>query len=335
MSSKENAAVIRRGLIPSSGEGKKKQAASRLDEINGYKVLPVQFAKESTTHYIYFKQHNVPKEDILTPSDRTLYMYNLPADTSERDIRRLLHGTARVARVLFQSVVGQTAVGAAAQRAKMVQEMAASMAAGDRKHGGRKDKASKDAEDDIKAPPRAHLLLSGSSAHVVLLEAEEMAAVLSMRAGVRQWPERDPEDSNPLEYRGLSRYVYGYRASRPPGDLLKKEVDSYMAAFEEAQYERERMLTQQQNVPDEDGFITVVRRGRNTKNSDGANAVLAASTDEAREAGERKKEVLFGNMYRFQVRERKRDQLSDLRKKFEEDKERIARMRQTRQFRPY
>ncbi|KAJ2799798.1 hypothetical protein H4S07_005341 [Coemansia furcata] len=109
-----------------------------------------------------------------------------------------------------------------------------------------------------------------------------------------------------------------------------------MARFEEAQYERERMLEQQQNVADADGFITVVRRARGGKNTDGTASVTAMSTDEAREAGATRKEpTTYSNLYRFQARERKRDQLVDLRRKFEEDKEKIARMRQTRQFRPY
>ncbi|KAJ2234693.1 hypothetical protein H4R99_004014 [Coemansia sp. RSA 1722] len=319
-----------------------KKGGGRLDEIGGYKVLPVRFDSsntESATHFIYFKQHNNNRDEILMPSSRTLFMYNLPADTSERDIKRLFQGLARVARVVFHEVVGQDILRTTAIKAKMINEIAASIAATTEKPaGGRKHKQKKEEtkEEPTKPVARAHVLASGGSAHVVLLEDEEMESVLSMKAGVRQWPERESDDrTDPLEYRGLTRYLFEHRAARPPAELLKADVDGYMAKFQEAQFERDRMLAQKQNVPDEDGFITVVRRGRNTRNSDGKNAVVAATVEEAREAAVKKKEVLFGNMYRFQVRERKRDQLAELRKKFEEDKEKIARMRQARQFRPY
>ncbi|KAJ1752774.1 hypothetical protein LPJ78_002396 [Coemansia sp. RSA 989] len=315
------------------GSKKSKKRSGGLDELAGYKVLPVRFDSEGALHYLYFRQHSSTKEDILMPSDRTIFMTNLPADTTERDIRRLFQGVARIARVVFHGVVGQDIVKKNAANAKMMTELAKAMSDSVPKP----TKKSNDSQAEDLAPvPRTQLLESGASAHIVLLEVGELANVLSIKAGaITMWPQRDPESANPADYRGLSRYLYEYRASRPPAELLKTEVDSYMEKFEAAQYERDRMLSQQQNVPDEDGFITVVRRGRHTKNTDGSVSVTAASADDARAAGSKKKEVLFGNMYRFQMRERKNNQLLELRKKFEQDKEKIARMRQARQFRPY
>ncbi|KAJ1856019.1 hypothetical protein GGH12_000676 [Coemansia sp. RSA 1822] len=312
---------------------KKGKKSSGLDEVGGYKVLPVQFSGKEAVHYLYFRQHSSNKEDILKPSDRTIFMTNLPADTTERDIRRLFQGMARIARVVFHRVVGHDVIKTAAADARMMGELASAMADAE----STKSKKSKNTDDDkLKPVPRSQLLESGSSAHIVLLETGELTNVMSMKAGaITEWPSRDSDSTNPLDYRGVSRYLYEHRAARPPLDLLKAEVDSFMAKFEESQYERDRMLAQQQNVPDADGFVTVVRRGRHTKNTDGAVSVKVLSADDAREAGAKKKDVVFGNMYKFQMRERKNNQLLELRKKFEEDKDRIARMRQARQFRPY
>ncbi|KAJ2082464.1 hypothetical protein H4R24_001563 [Coemansia sp. RSA 988] len=323
---------------------------SGLAEIGGYKVLPVRFNDDSdgATHYLYFRQHSSTKEEILRPTDRTIFMANLPVDATERDIRRLFQGVARVTRVIFNGVVGQDAVKTAAANARMASELAAAMAnTGDGQQQGKpgksrrkKEATAKDtdeSEQQHKAVVRPQLLTSGSTAHIVLLEAEELGSVLSMKAGtIQQWPVRDSEDAtDPREYRGLARYIYEHRAARPPVDMLRSEVDGFMRKFEEARYERERMVAQQHNTADADGFVTVVRRGRHTKNSDGVGSVVAASVAEARAAGAKKTEVVFGNMYRFQMRERKTDQLAELRQKFEEDKERIARMRQARKFRPF
>ncbi|KAJ1956701.1 hypothetical protein GGI12_005239, partial [Dipsacomyces acuminosporus] len=315
-------------------KGGSSSRSKALEEIGGYKVLPVHFEDSDAVHYVYFRHHKAGKEDVLLPANRTIYMFNLPVDTTERDIRRLFQGVARVARVLFHDVVGQDIIKTTALEAKMASELADALAEAqetkDKKLHKRhiKQGAESDNSDEVEPAPRTRLLVSGASAHVVLLEEEELDSVLSMKIdGQKDWPSRDTEDSvSPLEYRGISRYMYEYRAARPPAEMLKKEVDSYMAKFEEAQYERERLLAQQANVPDEDGFITVVRRGRKNKSTDGTATVTAASAASAREAGQKKKEAAFGNMYRFQMRERKRDQLLELRKKFEEDKEKIARM---------
>ncbi|KAJ2884192.1 hypothetical protein H4R27_002258 [Coemansia aciculifera] len=298
----------------------KKSNSSELDELSGYKVLPVQIAGGTGTHYLYFKQHTSKREDPLLPSSRTIYISNIPADATERDLRRLFQGVARVARVVFHSAVGQDAVKVAAAAAQATSEISkiSKVIKG-------KPKATAEV---TKVQQVAPLLSSGGSAHVVLLEDVELGAVLGMKAGVREWA----IDSS----HGLARHVLDYGAARPAVDAVRADVDAFMARFEEAQYERDRMLEQQQNVADADGFIPVVRRARGGKNTDGTASVTAMSTDEAREAGAARKEpTTYANLYRFQARERKRDQLVDLRRKFEEDKEKIARMRQARQFRPY
>jgi len=41
------------------------------------------------------------------------------------------------------------------------------------------------------------------------------------------------------------------------------------------------------------------------------------------------------NFYRFQQRETQRERIADLRRAFEEDKERVAAMRQRRRFKPF
>jgi ribosomal RNA-processing protein 7 len=41
------------------------------------------------------------------------------------------------------------------------------------------------------------------------------------------------------------------------------------------------------------------------------------------------------NFYRFQMREEKTKKLGDLRKKFEEDKQRVAQMKASRSFKPF
>ncbi|KAJ2494464.1 hypothetical protein IWW47_004604, partial [Coemansia sp. RSA 2052] len=109
-----------------AGKKTKTSGGGGLDELGGYKVLPVQIAGGASTHYLYFKQHTSKREDPLLPSSRTIYISNIPADATERDVRRVFQGVARVARVVFHAAVGQDAVKVAAATARAVSELSSS-----------------------------------------------------------------------------------------------------------------------------------------------------------------------------------------------------------------
>lgn len=113
-----------------------------------------------------------------------------------------------------------------------------------------------------------------------------------------------------------------------PEELLE-EVNSYMKDFEEqealAKLEKERLL----NEADEDGFMPVKNRNKRKR-----------VVEERRGSGNKrerkpKKPMELKNFYRFQIREDKMKQLETLRKKFEEDKERVAKMKEQRKFKPF
>ena len=48
-----------------------------------------------------------------------------------------------------------------------------------------------------------------------------------------------------------------------------------------------------------------------------------------------KKQTELKNFYRFQIRQEKVEQLEELRKKFEEDKQRVTAMKDARKFKPF
>ena len=55
---------------------------------------------------------------------------------------------------------------------------------------------------------------------------------------------------------------------------------------------------------------------------------------QTRARGEKKTKELK-NFYRFQMREERQSKLAELRKKFEDDKQRVARMKANRSFKPF
>lgn len=55
----------------------------------------------------------------------------------------------------------------------------------------------------------------------------------------------------------------------------------------------------------------------------------------AKNQKKKKKDTELKNFYRFQIREEKMKQLDQLRKKFDEDKKKVERMKATRKFNPF
>lgn len=117
-------------------------------------------------------------------------------------------------------------------------------------------------------------------------------------------------------------------------------VDTAMELFQDEEMQRKRALDESRNVPDEDGFVTVTRKGRKTNQDAKGGSVLALKKEDAESL--KPKEHGLVDFYRFQQRERKRNgnlltyvELADLRRKFEQDKEKIQQMKESRKFKPY
>uniref|UniRef100_A0A7S2S2W7 Ribosomal RNA-processing protein 7 C-terminal domain-containing protein n=1 Tax=Mucochytrium quahogii TaxID=96639 RepID=A0A7S2S2W7_9STRA len=115
-----------------------------------------------------------------------------------------------------------------------------------------------------------------------------------------------------------------YQAERPGLDVLKQETEEYMKKFHE--FEEEERRREMEKQADDDGFTVVKYR----KSSRGV-----GPEGDANEPPRKKKKKELKNFYRFQMREEKRDKLLELRKKFEEDKLHIQRLKDSRKFKPF
>lgn len=95
-----------------------------------------------------------------------------------------------------------------------------------------------------------------------------------------------------------------------------------MTAFGALEASRAQALARQRQEPDEDGFITVTKGGRNAP----------VRQEEAQERAEKEKEKRKGldDFYRFQTREKRKERAGRLMKEFEEDKEKVRQMKERR-----
>lgn len=127
---------------------------------------------------------------------------------------------------------------------------------------------------------------------------------------------------------GVKKWQQEYNRSFVPRQELSAEVASVMADYD-ARKEREKAEGQQE--PDSEGWVTVVSEKKKKPQLEKVEEVTKKKN--SRKKKKKKQEIV--HFYSFQQRQAKMDHLAQLRKKFEEDKNRITQMRMSRKFRPY
>lgn len=113
-----------------------------------------------------------------------------------------------------------------------------------------------------------------------------------------------------------------HKLQYPDKDELLESVNNYMTAFAARETAQARLQARQRQIPDEDGFITVTKGGRNGP----------ARQDTAQAVALKQKEKRRGleDFYRFQHREKKKAKAAELMRKFEDDKEKVKKMKERR-----
>ncbi|XP_017464868.1 PREDICTED: ribosomal RNA-processing protein 7 homolog A [Rhagoletis zephyria] len=106
-------------------------------------------------------------------------------------------------------------------------------------------------------------------------------------------------------------------------------IDKYMEAYDKR--EKKALEAAKNSEADADGWVTVGKQGRNAGFEQKESVV--GRLEEKIVRGKKKKEL--DNFYTFQIRESKMKNIVELRKKFEEDKQKIEALKKTRRFRPF
>ena len=125
---------------------------------------------------------------------------------------------------------------------------------------------------------------------------------------------------------GMGKWCMQYMNTRIAARQLKATADKYMQSFDQKVRERDERLCELQE-PDEEGWVTVVPKGKKRL------TVGEKSVSQRVRRKKKNKELL--NFYSFQLRESRREQIAQLRKKFEEDKQKVLSMKTKRKFKPF
>jgi len=133
----------------------------------------------------------------------------------------------------------------------------------------------------------------------------------------------------------MDKWLEEYRSSQIDPIQLRKEVDTHMDEYDKRESEMKKRIESMRNVPDEEGWITIPKKKSKLSASQDIKVTPSAISTSVGIIDNKDKIKILNNFYRFQKRENKREALTELRRKFEEDKKRIAKLKENRKFRPY
>ncbi|KAF9266128.1 hypothetical protein L218DRAFT_96649 [Marasmius fiardii PR-910] len=331
--------------------------------INGFTVLPIIYNEgisdplsskktktEPTKHYIYARAQLKAKHSKTLgswPDGRTLFLVNIPPDATERELIMLFKPYGTIERVVFDLDGGKEEPEAGEDSEEEDGETSGAMEEHipvdeeeDETSRRKRRKVTKPQPPKVVPLPlktRRVLRKTGQTAHVVFLDSSSLERALSIAPlKPRPWPTSDEEP------RGLAHYAALYDSLRPPLDVVREHVDTYMELFEfeAVKTKQNSKYRKGEAIVDEDGFTLVTRGGAYGQTLGGGVTVATKKFQETGEASERqagrpKKKKEKTNFYAFQKAEKQRNDLIDLKKKWEQDKAKVEKLKASRHFKPY
>uniref|UniRef100_A0A0R3RFK7 RRP7 domain-containing protein n=1 Tax=Elaeophora elaphi TaxID=1147741 RepID=A0A0R3RFK7_9BILA len=134
-----------------------------------------------------------------------------------------------------------------------------------------------------------------------------------------------------LAKNGAAKSCDEYRKSFKTIAQLKESVDSYIEKHDAKVKEEKQKAKRMANVPDEDGWITVTKSHYKPV----PRAIVVKNKEDLIKLSKKKKRVEDSiAFYSFQLKQSKLKHLEELRRKFAEDKKKLAIAKATRKFRP-
>ncbi|KAH3995799.1 hypothetical protein HBI56_107360 [Parastagonospora nodorum] len=294
-------------------------------------VLPTSFSLpeqcKDARHYIYVKPH-APSVPTAT-DERSLFIANVPIDATESNMRALFAeqlGGSMVERVEFDAPIPAQPMHKRWKTDKPGNE--------DGEKRGKKRKRNEEAlvaegvvEDAESALPSiwpGELRRSGSGAVVIFVDK------MSARGAMKEIY-KAVKDSKSIRWKsgnaalGVERYRRHNILTYPTPTSLQNSLNAYLSQFNTLETLRNKHRKTARSVPDEEGFVTVTRGGR----AGPARIEDAEKKKEELEA-RKKKNAVKDDFYRFQNREKRKEVEMGLRRRFEEDRKRVERMREGR-----
>ena len=131
---------------------------------------------------------------------------------------------------------------------------------------------------------------------------------------------------------GMKKWQNQYNQARPDVNTLQTQVDMFLHAFDKRTEAEKEARKNQAPIIDEEGFMLVQAKSKRSASRDLKSAKAAVKKFKQRIQKQSEHAVSF---YNFQEKERKLERINVLRRKFEEDKQKVNELKATRKFKPF
>lgn len=296
-------------------------AVSLVQEIKGFTVLPLLLPptpvqektfKSKTYQYIYAKKHSVNSKDaeVVEVADRSLFTINLPINTTLATLR---------------SFFGKIATGAIIEKFEFNDDV---------NNAFKIDltKLTSEIEQDEENNSSTPLLPLGCGL-ITFVDKDALSLAfnsikkLSKGSKLVKWEFEQ-------EFGGINYFDTLYGQDFLSSSSLSEQVAEDMLYFNQKEEESLNELQEMKEIVDEDGFTLVVGSHRKTKNGVLGKFKGQQNYELLKLSGRMKKKEKQ-DFYRFQIREKKKQEMNELLNKFKEDQEKIKVMKERRRFKPY
>ena len=291
-------------------------------KIGDFLVLAISYSPQAI-HYLYIRVHASRTASDDLPTDRTLFLVNVPPDSTERELITLFSTCGTIEKVKFG---GHEALPELDDNFTSDDEEDEPTVQDNTTMHEDATKIPKNTKRDKKQPPPKviplptvalrHMRRTGSTAYIVFASTQGLSAALSLPSTSTSdkarlvWPKF--KATSAAEPSGLTHYKAKYRALRPPLIAVREHADSSMDVFEHRQAlesKRNSKYKKGEAIVDEDGFTLVTRGGAYGQTLGGGVGVASKKfMDEIKGAEskrKKKKAVSKEGFYSFQTREKR------------------------------
>lgn len=264
--------------------------------IENYLTLKVKFPKDTKhSHTIFFKPHNLQQD--LLPANKTLFVAGLPFYITNASIKQIFSPLGKITAVYLNNTPAFP---------------------------------KKTTPKKSKIDPYKSLIFTDTNNYLysyVVFDDEFIFEILNKLS--LDSIDKPIKCITGIVKTGLSKWIDEYKAIRLSPEIFEKRIRKYMFNYDKEKLRESEALKIETNQPDKDGWITVTKKTRKRI------AKSQLRPNKLRRLKSRKKQKELLNFYKFQLRDEKKKQLTELQKKFEEDKMKVEDMKAKRKFKPF
>lgn len=286
----------------------------KLENPKSYKT------QDPVYNYIYLKKHTT--STVSSSQTRSLFLVNLPIDTTLPQIKKIFQDVAIGAIVeSFQSndYYDSHQIG--------INELNIDISKLSNEDIGGMEQDSKDNSNNNSKIPLGCGIVTFLDKNGLNLALQSIKKIISSGKNIPIWPKD-------LQATGTERYINNYRSKIMDSETLETESAESVLEFARKEQEAKDEIDSMKTITDEDGFTMVVGSHRKTKT--GIMGSLKKTNEiEKEKALKKMKRKEKQDFYRFQIREKKKQEMNHLLAKFKEDQEKVKEMKEKRRFRPY